>query len=130
MNSHLIRLSARERQIMDTLHRLGEASVAEVQDSLPDAPGYSAVRTLLRILEDKGHVQHRQDGRRYIYKPKVEADQAGRSALRSLLRTFYGDSPSRAVAALLDLQGRSISERELAELSELVAQARQKGRQS
>ena len=119
------RLSARERQIMEVLHRLGEAGVSEVQEALPDPPGYSSVRTLLRILEDKDHVQHRQDGRRYIYTPKVEARQAGRSALQSLVRTFFSDSPSRAVAALLDLEEGRLSERELEELSELVERARE-----
>jgi len=130
MASNESRHSARERQIMDALHRLGEAGVTEVQREMPEPPSYSAVRAMLRILEDKGHVQHRQAGRRYIYEPKVEVHQAGRSALRSLVRTFFSDSPTRAVAALLDLEADKISESELAELSALVEQAREKGTSS
>jgi BlaI family penicillinase repressor len=96
-------LSRRERQIMDFLFRYGRASVAEVLDGIPDPPSYSAVRALLRVLEQKGHVVHEEDGRAYIYKPTIPRETAQRSALKHLLRTFFDGSTEQAVAALLDL---------------------------
>src|SRR5215467_13167431 len=93
--------SRRERQIMDALHQHGRATVAEVQNALPDPPGYSAVRALLRILEDKGHVKHLKDGARYVYQPRASRENARRSALRRLVSTFFAGSVTQAMAALL-----------------------------
>lgn len=120
-------LSARERQIMDILYRLGEATVAEVLAELPDPPGYSAVRALLRILEDKRHLTHREEGRRYVYLPRVARQRAQRSALRRVLRTFFDDSAPDAVAALLDLEASRLEPEELDRLESLIAEARTKG---
>ncbi len=121
-------LSRRERQIMDVIYRLGQATAAEVLDRLPEPPSYSAVRTLLRILEEKGHVRHEQDGPRYVYLPTVPRDSAKESALRHLLGTFFDNSAEAAVAALLDLKGDGLSEAELDRLSRLIDQARQQER--
>lgn len=118
------RLSRRERQIMDAIYRLGEGTVAEVRDELEDPPSYSAVRTQLGILEEKGHLRHRQDGRRYVYRPVESPSRAGRKALRGLVRTFFGDSPTAAVATLLDMESGDLSDRELEDLSRLVEHAR------
>ena len=97
-----LNLSNRERQIMDILYRLGQATAAEVQSHLPDPPSYSAVRATLRILEDKGHVQHQHDGPRYVFRPAVAREKAKRSAVRHLVRTFFDGSAEQAVATLLD----------------------------
>lgn len=121
-------LSARERQIMDVVWRLGEATAAQVRDEVPDAPSYSAVRALMRILEEKGHLKHRLEGRRYVYLPTAPKSRAQRSALQRMVRTFFGDSPERAVAALLDLEAGELSADELDRLAELVEQARRRGR--
>ncbi len=95
-------LSRRERQIMDVLFQNGEASAAEIRRGLPDAPSDSAVRTLLRILVQKGHVRHQQDGPRYRYRPTVGRERAKKSALKRLVTTFFDGSPEKAMAALLD----------------------------
>lgn len=121
-------LSARERQIMDIVWRRGAVTVTEVLSELPDPPSYSAVRAMLRILEEKGHLKHREDGRRYVYLPTVPRTQAQRSALRRVLRTFFRDSPSEAVAALLDMEAARLSADELDELEALVRRARARGR--
>ncbi|MDX1547457.1 MAG: BlaI/MecI/CopY family transcriptional regulator [Rhodothermales bacterium] len=120
-------LSRRERQIMDILYRQGEASAAEVLDDLPDPPSYSAVRAHLRILEEKGHVEHRQEGPRYIYFPAEPIERAKQSALRHMVSTFFSGSVSQAVAALLDLGGDALSEEELTRLSRLIDQAHEDG---
>lgn len=121
-------LSRRERQIMDVIYRLGGASVQEVRDRLPDPPSYSAVRALLRVLEQKGHLKHELDGPRYVYRPIVPRDVARRSALRQLLRTFFDGSPEEAVATLLDVSGRDLSDQELDRLAELIERSKQEGR--
>lgn len=121
-------LSRRERQIMDVIYAKGSATAAEVLEALPDAPSYSAVRTLLRILEDKGHLSHVVDGPRYVYSPVVPRANARDTALRSLLRTFFDGSPSDAVAALLDLSGNKLSKDELDDIAALVRRARKEGR--
>lgn len=121
-------LSRRERQIMDVLFRLGEATVADVLEGLPDPPSYSAVRALLRILEEKGQITHIQDGPRYVYRPTVAPEKASRSALRHVLRTFFDGSAEQAVAALLDEAGDDLSDAELDRLASLIAQARKEGR--
>lgn len=119
-------LSRRERQIMDVLFRRGEASAADVQKNLPNPPGYSAVRAHLRILEDKGHVTHAQDGPRYVYRPTIARDKATRSAVRHLLETFFDGSAEQAMAALLDDGDTRLSDAQLDRLSELIDRARER----
>ena len=121
-------LSRRERQVLDVLHRLGRASAADVRAALPDPPSDSAVRTHLRILEEKGHVRHEQEGPRYVYRPVVAREAAGRSALRHLVQTFFDDAPDRAVAALLDDAAADLSDADLDRLDAMIRQARQAGR--
>ncbi|MEM8556531.1 MAG: BlaI/MecI/CopY family transcriptional regulator [Bacteroidota bacterium] len=123
-----VSLSRRERQIMDILYRQGEATAAEVRAALPDAPSYSAVRALLRILVEKGHLTHTQDGPRYVYHPTVAPEKAQRSALRHLLDTFFEDSAEQAVAALLDLKSDQLSDADLDRLTRLIDQAKNEGR--
>ena len=118
-------LSRRERQIMDVLYRLGSATAAEVQNNIPEAPSYSAVRALLRILVDKGHIRHSYDGPRYVYSPIVSRPVAQKSALRQLVKTFFDGSTSNAVAALLDMSGKDLSDAELDRLAKIVEQAKQ-----
>jgi len=121
-------LSRRERQIMDLLFRVGRATAAEVMDGLPDAPSYSAVRALLRILERKGHVRHEEEGRAYVYLPVVRRDAARQSALSHLLKTFFDNSAEQAVAALLAMKGEKMSEGELERMARLIEHARKEGR--
>jgi BlaI family transcriptional regulator, penicillinase repressor len=121
-------LSRRERQVMDVVYRLGEATVAEVQRELAAPPSYSAVRTFLRILEEKGYLRHRESGPRYVYLPRVPRDKARRSALRRLLRNFFEDSSENLVAALLDAEASRLSPEELDNLAGLVERARKQGR--
>lgn len=113
---------------MDIVYRRGHATIREIQDDLPDPPTYSAVRALVRVLEDKGHLQHTQDGPTYIYAPTVRRDHARTSALAHVVNTFFGGSTTEAVAALLDLEGRELSPGELDELGALIDQARREGR--
>lgn len=120
-------LSRRERQIMDLLYQRGRATAAEVQAELPDPPGYSAVRAMLRVLEEKGHVRHQQDGPRYVYLPRVARDRAKRSALRHVVRTFFDGSTEQLVAALLDDGSTQLSEGELDRLASLIERARKEG---
>lgn len=117
-------LSRRERQIMDVLYREGRATAAEVRKQLPAAPSYSAVRALLRILEEKGHILHEQDGPRYIFFPKVPRDRAKRQAIRHLLQTFFDGSTEQAVAALLDSSSTRLSKDELDRLGRMIRSAR------
>ena len=121
-------LSRRERQIMEIVYRCGRASVAQVLHRLPDPPSYSAVRAMLRILEEKGHLKHVQEGPRYIYSPRVPRDRARRSALKRMVETFFDDSPEQAVAALLDMSGSDLTDDELERLSQLIEEARKEGR--
>jgi predicted transcriptional regulator len=121
-------LSRRERQIMDIVYRRGEATIRDVQGELQDPPSYSAVRALVRVLEDKGHLQHREDGPTYVYRPTVARDRVKASALTHVVNTFFGGSAREAVAALLDLEGRELSRSELDELGALIDQARKEGR--
>ena len=121
-------LSRRERQIMDFLFRVHRATVAEVMDGLPDGPGYSAVRALLRILERKGHVRHEEEGRAYVYMPLQRRDTARQSALSHLLKTFFDNSAEQAVAALLAIKGEKMSDAELERMSKLIENAKTEGR--
>ena len=121
-------LSRRERQIMDVIYRKKEATGAEVMDNIPDPPSYSAVRALLRILEEKGHLTHRKVGPRYVYSPTVSPDRAKQTALRHVLSTFFQGSVSSAVATLIDMQDRELEPEEVERLQELIDQARSEGR--
>lgn len=122
------RLSRRERQIMDVLYQLGEASAAEVLERLPEPPSYSAVRAMLRILEDKGHVRHHEDGPRYVFAPIVAREAARRSAVSHLLRTFFDGSVEQAVAALLDGAERSPSREEMDRVARLIERRKREER--
>lgn len=121
-------LSRRERQIMDIVYRLGQVTAQEVLDNLPDPPSYSAVRALLRLLEEKGYVRHQQDGPRYVFLPTLARAKAQKSALKQMLQTFFDDSTEQAVAALLDLSRNKLSPEELERLSKLIEAARKEGR--
>ena len=120
-------LSRRERQIIDILYAQGRATAAEVQAALPEPPSYSAVRAMLRILEDKGHVRHEQDGPRYVDAPTVGRDNAKRSALHHMLKTFFDGSAEQAISALLDESSTTLSDAELDRLARLIDQARNTG---
>ena len=121
-------LSRRERQIMDIIYQRSQATAAEVMEHLPDAPSYSAVRALLRVLEEKGHVRHKQDGPRYVFLPTVSRDRAQKSALRQVVGTFFEDSAEQTMVALLDMTAKDMSDAELDRLSEVIEQARKEGR--
>ncbi len=127
-NGALARVSRRERQILDVLFRRGEATAAEIQAELQDAPSYSAVRALLRIMEEKGHVRHREDGPRYVYMPAVAPEAARRSALRHVLDTFFEGSAAGAMAAMLGDEGIRVSKEELARMEALLRSAKKGGR--
>ena len=113
-------LGRRERQIMDIVHRLGEAAVGEVLEEMPDPPSYSSVRTMLRYLEAKGFLSHRRDGIRYVYRPTQSPAQVRRSVLRHLVRTFFNDSPGDAMAALLEVSPGELSDDDLKRLERLI----------
>mgnify|MGYP001110136520 CR=1 FL=1 len=121
-------LSRRERQIMDIVYELKEASAVQVLERLPEPPSYSAVRALLRVLERKGHLVHRQDGPRYVFAPRLAKDKARRSALSHLRQTFFDGSTEEVVAALLDLSEEGLSEDDYRRLTELIERARREGR--
>ena len=117
-------LSRRERQIMTIVYEHGRVTAAEVRERMPDAPSNSAVRTMLRILEDKGHLRHEQDGPRYVFLPTVPREEASETALRRLVRTFFGGSPEGAMAALLDLEGDQLDEDALQRIAKRIDEAR------
>jgi len=119
-------LSRREREILDVLHRREKATVADVLNDLGSAPSYSAVRSLLRILEDKGHAKHVEEGRRFVYVPTEPRKQAAGAALRQVIETFFSGDIHLAVTAFLSDSERQISDEELDRLSEAVADARKK----
>jgi BlaI family penicillinase repressor len=121
-------MSRRERQIMEIIHRRGQATAQEVMEDIPDAPSYSAVRALLRLMEEKGYVCHQKDGPRYLYRATQAREKARNSALRNLLRTFFDNSASEAVAALLDISATKLSKDELDRLSQMIEKAREEGR--
>jgi BlaI family transcriptional regulator, penicillinase repressor len=121
-------LSRRERQIMDFLFRVGKATAAEVMDGIPEAPSYSAVRALLRILEQKGHIRHEEEGRAYVFMPLVRRDAARQTALTHLLKTFFDNSAEQAVAALLAIKGEKMSAAELDRMSRMIEHAKKEGR--
>ncbi|MEP6832597.1 MAG: BlaI/MecI/CopY family transcriptional regulator [Gemmatimonas sp.] len=121
-------LSRRERQIMDLLYRQERATAAEVLEGLTDAPSYSAVRALMRVLEDKGHVRHEEEGRAYVYMPVTRRADARQSALSHMLKVFFDNSTEQAVAALLTVKGNKLSDQELSRLSKMIENARKEGR--
>src|SRR3984885_14569627 len=116
-------LSRRERQIMDILYRAGKASGSDVLNAMPDPPSYSAVRAMLRVLEEKGHIRHQEEGLKYVYLPTVTRDRAKKSAVKHLLDTFFNNSPEQIVAALLDVSSTQLTREELDRMSELIEQA-------
>ncbi len=122
------KLSRRERQIMDVLYRMGRATAAEVHQAIPDPPGYSAVRAMLRVLEEKKHIRHEEKDLRYVFIPVVPRDKARVSAVRHLLDTFFDGSPEQAVATLLDVSGDELSQEKFDELAALIEKAKQEGR--
>ena len=123
------RLSRRERQIMEIVYRLGEATAAQILEAIDDPPSYSAIRALLRILVDKQHLQHRADGPRYVYAPVVSRSKARSAALAGVVDNFFEGSAVRAAAALLgSVHGRKLTKAELDELSSLIDDARKQGR--
>jgi predicted transcriptional regulator len=117
-------LSRRERQIMDILYRRGRATAGEVMEDLSGDPSYSTVRTQLRVLEEKGHVRHEEEGLRYVYSPAVPRHAARKSALRHLVDTFFDGSAEKTVAALLGGEGSRLSDEELDRIAGLIAKAR------
>ncbi|MGH9583546.1 MAG: BlaI/MecI/CopY family transcriptional regulator [Bryobacteraceae bacterium] len=122
------RLSRRERQIMDVLYRRRRATAAEIHRDLPEAPGYSAVRAMLRVLEEKKHVRHEEKDLRYVYVPVVPREKARRSAVAHMLDTFFDGSAEQAVATLLDISGKELSDQDFDRLVALVEKARKEGR--
>ena len=118
-----LELGKRERQIVETLYRFGEASVAQVRAALADPPSYSAVRGMLNLLAEKGIVRFRQDGKRYLYRPAVPKHKTGRSALRNLVRIFFADQPADAVAALVDGWAGRLSPDDLSRIRQLIDDA-------
>ena len=123
-----LKLSRREREVMDVLYRRGEATAGEVLDELPEPPTYSAVRSILRILKSKGHVTYRADGARYVYAPAVAQDRASRAAVDHLVETFFSGSAARAMAALLRREDLDLSEAQLRKLTRAIRQSEREGR--
>lgn len=123
-----VKWSRRERQIMEIIYQRGQATAADVLAGLPDPPSYSAVRALLRILEDKGQLKHAEDGGKYVYAPTHPRANAGRQALQRVVKTFYDGSLEKAVAALMDARDTKLSAEEAARLRSVIEQARQEGR--
>ena len=128
MKDHtLSQLGRRERQIMEILHRRGRANAAEVLKDLADPPTYTAVRGMLRLLESKGHVRHEQDGPRYVYFPTADTDRVSKSAVKHLVRTFFDNSASSAVAAMVGMYEDRWSDEDLDRISRVIEKAREKG---
>jgi BlaI family transcriptional regulator, penicillinase repressor len=121
-------LSRRGRQIMEILYRNGKASTAEVRAAIPDAPGYSGIRAMMRGLEQKGHVRHRAEGLKYVYVPTVAHDRAKRSAVKHLLDTFFNGAPEQIVAALLDVSAARLTREELDRMTEMIEKAKAEGK--
>ena len=117
-------LGRREQQIMDVVHRLGETSVGDIREALADPPSYSAVRTMVRHLESKGLLKHREDGRRYVYKATQSRKSASRRAIRKVLDVFFDGSPGDAVAALMDVSSKELGEEDLERIEAMIRKAR------
>ena len=121
-------LSRRERQIMDIIYRRGEASASEVRNALPDPPSYSSVRTILRVLENKGFLRHKERDLKYVYLPIISQEKAKHSALQHLMKTFFNGSPEKVVAAILDDADIELSDEELERILALIEQAKREGK--
>ncbi|MGB5105878.1 MAG: BlaI/MecI/CopY family transcriptional regulator [Candidatus Zixiibacteriota bacterium] len=121
-------LSRRERQIMDIIYQRGEATAADIQSALPEAPGNSAVRALLSLLKQKGLVRHRKKGRMYIYSPVVSRERARRTVLGRVVQTFFGNSVENVIAALIDMSSQKMSDEELTRLEKMIQQRREGGK--
>jgi predicted transcriptional regulator len=121
-------LSRRERQIMDILYQRGKASANDVRDAMPDAPSYSAVRAMLRVLEEKGHVKHQEEGMKYVYAPVVAPGKAKRSAVKHVMDTFFQGSAEQIVAALLDVSSNRLTREELDRMAAMIEKAKQEGK--
>ena len=121
-------LSRRERQIMDILYQRGKGSASEVREAMEAAPGYSAVRAMLRVLEEKGHVKHQAEGLKYVYVPVVARDKAKRSAVKHVMETFFNGSAEQIVAALLDVSSTRLTREDLDRMSEMIEQAKKEGK--
>ncbi len=121
-------LSRRERQIMDIVYEMNEVTVAQVLEQIPDPPSYSTVRALLRVLEEKGHLIHKQQGPRYIYSPTLPREEASQNALKHVLKTFFDNSTEDIVAALLNISEEDLSEEEYKRLTKLIKKAQNEGR--
>lgn len=121
-------LSRRERQIMDIVYEMNEATVAKVLELIPDPPSYSTVRALLGVLEEKGHLIHEQQGPRYIYSPTIPREEARQNALKHVLKTFFDNSTEEVVAALLNISEEDLSEEEYKRLTKLIKKAQNEGR--
>ena len=119
-------LSRREREIMDIVYALGEASVSDVVRRMSDEPSYNSVRVTLGILARKGHLEHHSDGRRYIYSPTLPREKASQSAVTNLLKTFFEGSPSRAILTMLDMSSGRLTDEELDEIARMI----EKGKKS
>lgn len=128
LNSKQEGLSRRERQILEILYQRRKASATEVRDSMEDAPSNSAVRTLLRVLEDKGHVKRRAEGLKYVYLPAVPHDKAKRTAVKHVLDTYFDGSPEQIVAALLDVSSTQLTPQELDRMTALIEKAKREGK--
>jgi predicted transcriptional regulator len=122
------KLSRRENQIMEILYQRGKASAQDVRDAIPDAPTYSAVRALLRVLEEKGHIEHQNEGLKYVFSPVVKRDKAKRSAVKHLVDTFFRDAPEQVVAALLDVSAKRLTNEELDRMAAMIEKAKKEGR--
>ncbi len=121
-------LSRRERQIMDILYQRGKLAAAEVLEAMPDPPSYSAVRAMLRVLEEKGHIKHHEEGLKYVYAPVVARDKAKRSAVKHVMETFFNGSAEQIVAALLDVSSTKLTRGELDRMAEMIEKAKKEGK--
>lgn len=121
-------LSRRERQILDILYRREKATATEVREAMDDPPSYSAVRTLLGVLEEKTHVRHEADGLKYVYMPIVPKEKARRSVIKHMMDTYFGGSPEQAVAALLDVSAGQLKREDLNRMAAMIEKARQEGK--
>ena len=122
------KLSRRERQIMDILYQRGKAAASDVLEAMDDAPSYSAVRAMLRVLEEKGHVKHEAEGLKYVYVPTVGRDKAKRSAVKHVMETFFNNSAEQIVAALLDVASTRVTREELDRMSKMIEEAKKEGK--
>jgi BlaI family transcriptional regulator, penicillinase repressor len=121
-------LSRRERQILEILYQRGKAAASEVREAMEDAPSYSAVRTLLGVLEEKGHIKHRAEGLKYVYTPVIGREKAKRTAVKHLLDTYFNGSPEQIVAALLDVSSTELTREELDRMTEMIEKAKREGK--